>query len=185
MVIDFNRVDLPRFRLSTRDTAISLWNKADSSFISRLTMGDDEGFVWDLDQEIRSKDGSGYSSQWQTPHLDFSDADPKLGSINKNWSFLELSIEPKGNHDLAIDVFLDDRLSETLLFNMGAVGSVLGVFVLGTDVLAGGNLENRRKTLTGRSRRISLLGRNSGADEDYSIAKFYFGFSESDTEVLG
>jgi len=182
IVIDFNRIDIPRFRFSTRDTPVSLWLKADSDGVGRLTMGDNAGFVWDMDQATRSKDGSGYSAQFQTPHLDFSFVDDKLGSINKNWSFIELAVEPKGNHNLSVDIFLDDQFSETIQFNMGGVGATLGSFVLGTDALAGASILNKRKVIRGRSRRISLLGRNSGAAEDFSIAKFYFGFTVSDAE---
>jgi len=184
VVVDFNRKGLPRFRFSPRDTPVSMWLRTGSDLIERPALGDDAGFVWDLDQETRSKDGVGYAATFQTPHLDFTFADPGLGPVNKNWAWLELAVEPKGNHNLSVDVFLDDALSETIQFDMGGTGAVLGSFVLGTDVLAGGNLTNKRKLLRGRSRRISLKGTNSGAAEDFSVIKFYFGFKVSDTEEL-
>lgn len=185
VVVDFNRVDIARFRTSNRDTAESIWLAYDSDDIQRIQIGDDAGFVWTLDQETRSADGVGYNGEFQTPHLDFAFIDPKLGSVNKNWSWLELEVEPKGNSTLSIDVYLDDAYSETIQFNMGATGATLGSFVLGTDSLAGGTVLNKRQPLKGRSRRISLKGSNSGAGEDFSIVKFYFGFTLSDTEQLG
>ena len=185
VVVDFNRVDIKRFRTSTRDVAQSIWLSHDSDLIHRPTIGDDAGFVWTLDTATRSKDGSGYNGQFQTPHLDMSFYEPRLGAVNKDWSFLELEVEPKGNYNLSIDVYLDDRYSETLQFNMGATGATLGSFVIGTSALAGGTILNKRKPLKGRSRRISLVGRNSGNSEDFSIVKFYFGFTISDAEQLG
>lgn len=185
IVVDFNRIDIPRFRLSTRDTPVSMWLKRDSNGVERLTTGDNAGFVWDLDQSTKSQDGSGYEARFQTPDLDFSFYDPTIGAINKDWDWLELAIEPKGDHDLSVAVFLDGELSETLQYNMGGSGATLGSFVLGTDKLAGTGLLNRRKEVHGRSRRISLIGSNSGAAQDFSIAKFYFGFRTSDTESIG
>lgn len=176
LVVDFNRPDLTRFRLSTKDTNRSIWLKQDGDNIDRPTTGDDAGFVWNLDQDSRSKDGSGYNGKFQTPHLDFSYLDPVLGTIQKNGKFLEIVVKPIGNFTLSVDVLWDDVLEDTIAFNMGTTGANLGSFVLGTDKLAGANLLNRRKRLTGSGRRVSLVGRNSGNGENYSVSKFYLGF---------
>jgi hypothetical protein len=176
LVVDFNRSDLPRFAVSTKDTNRSVWLRQDSSGIDRPTIGDNSGFVWNLDQDSRSVDGSGFNGKWQTPHLDLSHLDPALGILEKNGKFLEIVVEPKGNWDLSVDVLWDDVLSETIQFNLGSTGSTLGSFVLGTDVLAGSNLINKRRRLRGKGRRISLVGRNSGDGQDFSIAKFYLLF---------
>ena len=185
LVIDYNRVDRERFRLSTRDTAEALWLVEGSDHLLKPFHGDDAGFVWEMDTESRTKDGSGFQGKFQTPHLDFSFVEDALGSVNKSWSFLELAVEPVGNYNMAVDVYLDDTYSETINFNMGSSGATLGSLVLGTDALAGGQILNKRKRLRGRSRRISLVGRNSGAGQSFAVAKFYFGFTVSDTEALG
>jgi len=176
-VVDFNRIDLPRFAVSTKDTNRSLWLKEDSSGIQRPASGDDAGFVWDLDQENRSKDGSGYNGKFQSPQLDLSHLDPALGVREKNGKFLELVVEPAGNWDLSVDILWDDSISETVTFNMGTSGSTLGSFVLDTDKLAGANLINKRRRIHGAGRRLSIVGRNSGDGQDFSIAKFYMLFT--------
>ncbi len=175
-IVDFNRVDLPRFAVSTKDTNRSIWLREDTNGIARPTIGDDAGFVWNLDQDNRSVDGSGIAAKFQTPHLDLSHLDPALGIRQKNGKFLELVVEPKGNWDLTVDVLWDDVLEESISFNMGVSGSTLGSFVLDTDKLAGSNLVNKRKLIHGTGRRLSLIGRNSGDGEDFSIAKFYLLF---------
>ena len=174
---DLNRQDLPRFHLATKDENRSIWLNQDSDRIPRPRTGDKGGFVWNLDQDNRSKDGSGYTGKWQTTHLDFSHLDPQLGTLNKNGKFLELVVEPVGNFDLSVDVLWDDVTTQTVTFNMGVSGADLGSFVLNTDKLAGANLINKRKRITGSGRRLSLVGRNSGDGEDFSISKFYLGFT--------
>jgi hypothetical protein len=176
-IVDFNRPDIPRFTISTKDTNRSIWLRVDASGIARPTTGDNSGFVWNLDQSARSKDGAGYNGKFQTPHLDMSHLDPALGIRNKNGKFLELVVEPTGNWDLSVDILWDDVIEETVTFNMGTSGSTLGSFVLGTDKLAGSNLVNKRRRIHGSGRRFSIIGRNSGDGQDFSIAKFYLLFN--------
>ena len=178
LVVDLNRIDLPRFRLSTKDTNRSIWLRKDSDGVTRPVSGDKSGFVWKLDESARSKAGTGYNGKFQTPHLDFGFLDPSLGTKNKNGKFLELVVEPKGNWDLSVDVLWDDVTIDTITFNMGVAGSTLGSFVLNTDKLAGGSLVNKRKRMVGSGRRLSLVGRNSGDGQDFSVSKFYCGFTE-------
>ena len=175
--VDFNRIQLPRFSTSTKDTNRSIWLRKDANGVLRPTTGDSSGFVWTLDQDTRSVAGSGFNAIFQTPHLDLSHLDPALGIIEKNGKFLELVVEPKGNWDLSVDVLWDDVVFQTISFSMGVSGSTLGAFVLGTDKLSGSNLINKRKRLEGSGRRLSLIGRNSGDGQDFSIAKFYFLFT--------
>ena len=175
LVVDFNS-QTSRFRLSSKDTNRSIWLRQDSDNIERPTTGDQAGFVWSLDQETRSKDGSGYQGQFQTSHTDMSFLDPNLAVINKNARWLELVVEPKGNWDLSVDILWDDVISDTVTFNMGTAGASLGSFVLGTDKLAGTNLVNKRRRVVGSGRRLSLVGRNNGAGEDFSVSKFFLGF---------
>lgn len=184
IVVDFNSPQGPRFRFSTRDIAISLWVKQDSDGTDRLTMGDDRGFVWDLDQDTRSQDGIGYTGKFQTPHLDFGHLEPTLAAVNKNYSFLELVVEPTGNHNLNVDIIIDDNLSETVTFNMGTNGATLGSFVLGTDKLSGASILNKKRRIVGSGRRISLVGRNNGAAQDFSVSKFLVHFTPGTDQDL-
>jgi len=181
-VVDFNST-IPRFRFSRRDTPISMWLKEDGDGIPRPTIGDDAGFVWNLDQDARSRDGVGYNGQFQIAHLDLSHLDPKFGTIRKSGQFLELVVEPRGNWNLNVDVFWDNELTQTVTFNMGTTGSTLGSFVLGTDKLAGDTVLNRKRRITGGGRRFSVVGRNSGDGEDFSVSKMYLHFIPSDERL--
>lgn len=180
LVIDFNRRDLPRFHFSDRDNNVSLWLRKDTNNIPRLIHGDNAGFVYLMDQEGRSKNSTGYNGQFQTAYMDFSHLDPKLGTIRKIADFLELVVEPKGNWTVSIDVLWDGVYVHTIQFNMGLTGVALGTFVLGTDRLAGDQIVNRRRRMMGSGRRLSLVFKNSGDAQDFSIARAYVHFHLGD-----
>jgi len=172
----------PRLRSSDRDTAVSLWLREESG-TPRLMFGDDAGFVYKMDQDARSDAGAGYAGEFQSAHNDLAFMDPSLASIDKSGCFLELVVEPKGNWNLSVDMNWDTVLQETLQFNMGTAGATLGTFVLGTDVLAGSAILNKKKRITGGGRRLSIKGSNSGDAQDFSVAKFLLYFTRSDDGV--
>lgn len=172
-VLDFNREGSIRFRYSDRDVSEAIWLKKDVNLTPRLTIGDNAGFIWNLDQSVKSKDGAGYTGAFQTPFMDFSWLDPKLATVRKIGQYLECVVAPTGNWNLSVDIFWDGALTQTVTFNMGVSGGALGSFVLGTDKLGGDQILNRKRRITGSGRRISLAGRNSGAGEDFSVSNFY------------
>jgi hypothetical protein len=136
-----------------------------------------------MDQDARSDAGAGYAGEFQSAHNDLAFMDPSLASIDKSGCFLELVVEPKGNWNLSVDMNWDTVLQETLQFNMGTAGATLGTFVLGTDVLAGSAILNKKKRITGGGRRLSIKGSNSGDAQDFSVAKFLLYFTRSDDGV--
>jgi hypothetical protein len=122
----------------------------------------------------------GFQGIFQTPHDDFRWKDEVLASKRKIGQFLELVVEPKGNWNLDADVYWDDELENTYSFNMGSTGATLGSFVLDTDVLAGTSVLNTKRRITGSGKRFSLIGKNSGEGEDFSISKFLLYFALGD-----
>jgi len=179
IVIDMNRLDLPRFRFSDKDVCESLWLRQDTNGIPRPTSGDEAGFVWKLDQEARSKDGAGYMAKFQTPHTDLGYVDPRspaLATRIKHGKFLVLVVEPKGNWNLSVEIIWDGTVKETVLFNMGQTGVGLGSFVLGTDVLSGDQVLNKKKRIGGSGIRFSMRGSNSGDSQDFSVARAFLYF---------
>lgn len=182
LVLDFNMQGKVRYRFSNRDTNVSIWTRKVSNQ-DELTIGDNAGFVWRLDQESRSNNGTGYSGEFQTPQYDFSHLDPRLGTKRKNGRFLELVTEPAGNWNLSVDVYWDGQYSQTVTFNMGVSGAALGSFTLGTDRLAGSQVLNRKRRISGSGRRLSLVGRNSSDGQNFSVARFYIHFSVSDERI--
>jgi len=49
--------------------------------------------------------------------------------------------------------------------------------------LAGDQVLNKKRRITGGGRRISLQGRNSGDGQDFSVSKFYLHFRVSDERL--
>lgn len=182
IVIDFNTPQQAKFRTSDRDTAVSMWIRKVNNQ-DELTTGDNAGFVWRLDQASKSYDGAGYNGEFQTAYYDMSHVNPKFGTMRKSGRFLELVTEPTGNWNLSVDVYWDGAFSQTVQFNMGTTGAALGSFVLGTDRLAGTQVLNRKKRITGSGRRISFVGRNSGDGQDFSIARFFLHFAVGDERI--
>lgn len=172
-VVDLNREDTVRFGYSDRDTCESLWLKKDVNLVQRPTSGDASGFVWNMDQASKSKDGAGYAGSWQTPYMDFKWVDPRLPTVRKIGQFLELEANPVGNWNLSVDVLWDGDTVQTVTFNMGVTGAALGAFVLGTDKLAGDQTLNRKRRIVGSGRRVSFAGTNSGAGEDFSLGHLF------------
>jgi hypothetical protein len=182
LVIDLNRRDKARFRYSDRDTAVSLWVRKVSG-VPQLTAGDNAGFVRKLDQEARSNSGSGYRGEFQTAHFDFSELDPKFGTITKRAKYIELVVQPKGNWNLSVDYIWDGETEGTLQFNMGTTGASLGSFILGTDALAQEAVLNRKKIFYGEGRRLSIKGYNTGDSQDFSVARFYIHFEPGNENI--
>tara|TARA_Y100000310_G_scaffold345703_1_gene468511 strand:+ start:1410 stop:2990 length:1581 start_codon:yes stop_codon:yes gene_type:complete len=176
IIADFRTPGQARFASSTRDTAECLFLKEDSDGIQRLTSGDDVGVVYNMDTEGRSKAGSGYNAQFQSSHTDMSELAQELSTVRKMGRFLELVVEPKGNWNLNVDIVWDSIITDTITFNMGTTGATLGSFVFGTDKLAGQDLLNKKHRIVGSGRRFSIIGRNNGDSQDFSVSKFLLHF---------
>lgn len=173
LVLDINDPSRIRFRYSTRDQLESLWLRKDSNNVLRLTGGDQAGFVWKLDQSVKTKDGAAYSSIAQTPHYDLSHIDPQLATLIKTGVALELVVEPKGNWTLGVDIYWDGKYFMSTSFNMGVSGAALGSFVLDTDALGSDQILSKKRRIAGSGRRISLVITDSGAGTDFSVSKMF------------
>lgn len=175
--VDFNRADTPRIHTMDKDVSESLAIRKDANGIGRPISGDNLGFVWHIDESVKSKDGAGYNTEFQTPHTDFAWFDAKLGPRRKNFHWLEAVFQPIGDFTLNIDTIIDGNFAETIAFNTGNSGAALGTFILGTDKLAGDEVVNRRQRIRGDGRRLSLNGRMSTANEDFAASLFYIGLA--------
>lgn len=184
LVIDFNRPNFPRFRFSTRDDVRSIWLYKGSDGVMRPRMGDMDGFVWNLDTAARSQDGSGYEGRFRTNSDSFVTADPALESLRKNGHFLEITVDPSGDWNLSVDVLWDDELHETVQFNLGTTGAVLGSFTLDTDKLSEDRVVTKRRRITGGGQRFGIAGRQSGDAQDFSVASALLYFKRGDERLL-
>lgn len=165
----------PKFRFSDRDACESIWMQKDSALIERPFIGDNTGKVWQLDYSSFTKSG-GYASQFQTAYLDMAHLDPKFATMNKNGRFLELNFEQTG-FVLLVDVYWDEKFSETLQFKMGAT---TGGFTYTFPFMfkQAGKLGTKRKRVIGSGRQISFVMHNDNANEYYRLSRAYFGFTE-------
>ena len=180
IVIDFNKPGVARFRWSPRDTCQGMWLRRDNTSIQRIMIGDGVGFVWRLDTDTYHKGSDGYSSAFQTPHLDFAWLDPQLATVRKNGQFLEIVTSALGNWSFDCDVYWDNVFSHTINFVVTPVGAVLGTFVLGTDTLGAATTVAIRRRVQGSGKRVSFLFYNSTIDAAFDVAQVYFSFTTSD-----
>lgn len=183
LVLGFDK-ESPRFFMSRRDHAPSMWMRPSASdLIPRPTIGDNEGFVWNLDTEARHKDGASYEMRFETANTDLQFADPGLATKMKAGQFLEIVTEPRGDWDLTVEAHWDDVLSDIIQFNMGSVGTPLGTFTLGEHSLGSTAVTSERQPLRGSGRRLKLIGYNSGAGQDVSVAEFYLSIVPMDERI--
>jgi hypothetical protein len=174
-VVDMNRKNTPRIHIEDITEGGALAVRQDANRVERPITGDTHGIVWLLDQDATNKDGAGYSTEFQLPHTDFAWFHEKLGSVRKNYAYLEAIMQPTGNFTLSFDIYYDGVLRDTVTMNTGLSGSALGSFVIGEDALGGESLLNTRKRLRGSSRRLSLVGRQSVADEKFILSQLSIG----------
>jgi hypothetical protein len=185
IVFDMLPPNIVRFRYSTRDTPVSMWLR-EVSGKPTLVMGEDDGFIYTLDQSARNKNSAAYNAVFQTPHLDMSHLDIMMGVRRKNFHFLEILAEPTGNFDLDCEIYYDGILKQNISFNLAGVSGVgLGTFVLGTSKLGSSNIIVRKRRLVGGGRRISVKGKNTGANEDFSLARMFVHFHVGDEKWVG
>lgn len=173
-----------RFFMSRRDKSPSLWVRPSSDdLVPRPAIGDDAGFIWNLDSDSRDKDGNAYQMRFETANTDLQFADPSLATRMKAGQFLEIATEPRGDWDLTVEVYWDDILSSVIQFNMGGAGTPLGSFTLDTDSLGSEAIASQRVRLAGSGRRIRLIGYNNGAGQDVSVAEFFLSFDPMDERI--
>lgn len=178
LVLDFNRPDLVRYRVSPRDTCTALWVYRDIHGHARPMAGDNAGVVWLLDAPIRTKHDTAYTSTFTLPQLDLSHADPAMQSIRKQAQFLTLTFEPRGTWNLAVTLTWDGLRTETKAIPMTAPRDtttiILGLWQLGTaytqlGAAGGAAVATRRVPLHGGGWRVQVSGSLATAGADFSL----------------
>lgn len=186
IVVDFNG-ETPRFRYCNRDMNHSIWLRKDINSVLRPMIGGNCGLVYFLDAATKTRDGGPFSSEFQTAHMDFSWLDPTLTSRKKIGQFLEVVFSTTGDWNINVDVMWDNKVYQTIQFNMGpGGGTVIGNFIIGESKLGGAKgVFSQRKRLEGSGQRLSLIGRNTGMGEDFSISRFFVYFKVGDEKIRG
>lgn len=155
----------------------------DVTGISRPYYGSSDGYIYAIDDVNRQLDTvsseSAYTLIAQTPHFDFSFADPSVGARNKKFDFLEVTFAPTGAWDLYVDVYIDSELKETITYNM-THNRPLDLMKLDTDSVEGEYQKSIRKPLHGQGRTISFKLRAAGVSQNIKVQSLMVYFRVSD-----
>lgn len=151
-----------KFSYSRRDLAGAIATRRQVDTVPTPITGEGP-FVYLLEQEARSKDGAGYTSTFQTPHLDLAWVDPKLRNVRKRFEWLEFVFEPVAAGTLTAQVYVDQVLKQTLSYNAT-------------------KRRQRLKLNVGDGYTISIKGTNSVLNEDYKAlaALIWYGVGVED-----
>jgi len=184
IVIDFNDATAgPRFYLSRRDIACSLWSRPDVSKVRRPTTGDDVGFVRTMDTETRNKDGALYRMEFDTAEMDFSSVDPQLSGHVKNGQYLEITADLVRNTMIQVTPTWDGFIGTPFFVIVGSLGAALDNFVLDTDALSASGTVTTHDRLVGSGRRLKLSMLNTVLDDEVRISEIRVGFTVSDERI--
>lgn len=164
--IDFSN-GRPELTLVTKDQPNCLMlrrvNKRKKPFY-----GADDGYIYEMDVADRGVAGSGYSGEFQTPHLNFGWLDPKIGSVDKIFDAIQISFIPTGNVNINLSYFIDGIFIETKVINLRA-GAELDNFVLDQDYLTGTAPFTVKKKLHGWGKTLSVKIWNDTYLENFKI----------------
>ena len=178
LIIDYSNPQVIRTSWNKYAQANCLGLRRDIFGVPRPFYGSDDGYVYEMDRKDREVAGEGYELVFETPQMDFGFIDPTFADQNKIFQFLEIEAIPCGNWNLSVDVFIDNKFSETIQFSMGQENP-LDLFVLDTDRLGGEAAFPYRKPLHGSGRRISFRMYNSGYKQNVKIAGINIGLKPS------
>lgn len=147
--------------------------KASCSFLVRVGEGDYQvytgdyaGFLWKLEQANKNDDGAAFTASFRTPHLHFGN--PR-GSKRFVRGFL--IIEPKGDYNLTVNIWVDGQVKSSTTVSMAGTGALLGSFVLGTDVLGGRTMAKKPFKLGYRGERLQLEFINSAVNQPFAVSQ--------------
>lgn len=167
-----------KITLETKDQPTCLALRRDSDGIEKPMYGDNDGFVYFMDASTYAVGGAAYSGEFQLSYMDMSHMDPSLAAKNKTFDFVEVTYRATGSFTLFMTVYVDRQERETKSFPISASGTL--PFILGTDLLAGESVQQKRipiRSATGK--RISLKFYNNSLNEYFKIEQIIISFRVS------
>lgn len=179
LTVDLNKQGQPRAIFSDRDQASCLALRRDSQGIKRPIYGDSSGFVYIMDHADRVVGTTGFTGEFQIPYIDFGFVDPAIANKRKLFDFLEVVFEPSGSWNMSVDVYIDDKLSETIDIPM-IQGDRYDSATFDSSKFSLEEPQLQRKKLHGSGRRISLRCYNSNAYEYFKIVQIGISFRLAD-----
>ncbi len=180
--MDFNNAQ-PRVALWDKDAPSCLALRKDVNHIKKPMYGAADGFIYLMDRENRLVGASAYTGEFKTGHYDFRDLSPEIATKNKLFDHLAVEFVPQGRWNIDVDVYIDGNLSETIQYAMNVRDDGLDNFQLDTDALGREESQTVVMPLHGSGRRISFHVKQSGSNENFSLASLTVGFRVSADQV--
>jgi len=133
--------------------------------------GDEEGFLWKLEQADQSDNGEAYYAGIRTANITMDN--PR---VTKMLNRLRVVTQPEGNYNLSYSIFVDGSLHSSGTILLTGVGGTLGSFILGTDVLGGMSLIDTGVIVGAIGKRFQIELYNSNANQDFFISQVLLDF---------
>ena len=173
LVLDFNAERI-RAEISTKQVNTAIWMEQNRDGVWRPMIGDDAGFVWELDQVDRNVDvTTAIAMALRTAPTDLSDADASYAG-RKLFSYLHMEYVPSATFDVSADVYVDGKLIGTVPFSQGVGGAALP-FTL-PHAIGGAELLRRTRDIAGEGYYLSVQLRESGLNNNPRIARLWAEF---------
>ncbi len=174
LVIDTNGQQM-KLTIETKDLPVCLSLRKDSNGIKRPMYGSTDGYVYLMDQENYGVNGTAYMGEFQTPHMDFSSADPTMSDKEKLYDFLGVTYNPTGAWSFFVDIYIDGVFTETLTISQ-ALGATLDRFILDLDTLSDETAKTVRLPLHGAGNRISFRIYNNQLNQNFKVEQLVVNF---------
>lgn len=144
--------------------------------LREVVFGGNDGFVRRQDVSDRNIDTStAYSMRVRTPKIIVAEADPRGKPVgDQPVEIVDVALKSKsvGDYDVSVSLTRDYQTPQTLTFNQGSAGFILGsatAGVLGTSKLGGGDLQIVYANVGGEARSIRLDITQGGLNQDANI----------------
>lgn len=157
-----------------RDLNASLFLRQLAGGRSIPAFGDDAGQIWLLDQDVRTKDGAAYTSEFMLVDTDFAMLFRNWMGRKKNGRFLQLEYLSNTEIPLTLDIYLDGVKTQTMALTLAASGVVLPKVTPFETGLAPLKLTAIQRLL-GQFTRLAIRGQWATAGADVHVTRLIIG----------
>jgi len=146
-----------------------VWPRVGVDGFVDILSGGEGGLVYENNALVRNINNEAYTSEFAYAETDFSDINPDIGRVEKNYDFLEIEILPTGNFEMTFDISIDgeNRISQGVSFE-GADSSFDNA-IFDSDEFSGRNTIKRRVEIGACGNKIGIGGFNSGLNQNFQI----------------
>lgn len=172
IVIDVS-TDQPKIAFDDRGTRAfeSLFLYQETNGSTSLFAGGIGGRIYRMNIGTRSFNGGAYESIFRTIERNPNEETEGSATKRSRFDWLEFVINPTGNHTMSVDVHVDGIKTFSSSVLMSGGGAALGSFILGTSILGGREVKNKKIRIAGVGERIAIKGYNSTNGQDFAISE--------------